>query len=798
MITKLTTRCRECATVSVGVCWLVAIGVGGSFIVSGNRPIEGATLSNSNSTQELMPPPQVNELLAPPHVEAPVPSTESLQKPREDVEVLARGPLHEAFASVHQTNPAAGPVIEQRPPDPIEELLPEYKPDGENIEWISGYWSFDDVAAQFIWISGLWREIPPGQRWVPGYWEEVKPGFRWVSGFWTSAEVDELSYLPSPPASLEQGPSAAAPGENYFYSPGNWVYRSNAYQWQPGYWQPCVDNWVWVPARYIWTPCGYVFCPGYWDRLFVERGVCFAPVRFLQPAYYRPQFYYRPVCRIVTDVNIFVHLFVRPSCGHYYFGDWYGDHYARRDYCAWVDYSRRYRGYDSLYSYYHYGHTPYRESTVIDWAASQHRICEARSDHRPKHTFHAEIAARSADPRRSLAATGEPSLVEDFGRHVRQAEVEGNARAKSDRARFHRVNDDDKKTVQSNIKPMRELQVARREVETARRQKIAPANEAPKLNPNQGRVQVAKPEVKLPLPKTSVARHPRTDEPRGRPAAEHLDLAKKPDSTIVDSVPGTATTDLDRERRGRGMEKKPAASAQVDVTPPTNAANGPNTTNRSKRIEPKTIPQNPRSNEVRSAHIPQTANKPTEAIDRSKTELSPGKIRPIEPRSNEQKSFERSRDPNLGDNPSPRARSSQSVERSSPRVNNPAPTLPANPSTNEIRRGRPTEVPKRFSEQTQSAPTRAATKQIPSQPRIERSTPPSGVERSSPQSRLERSSPQPRVERATPQPRAERSTPQVQQPPTIRQSNHESRMERSSSDSNRGSESRRSDRSKKD
>ena len=41
------------------------------------------------------------------------------------VEVLTRGPVHEAFAEAVMSNPEPGLIISKAPPTPIEELPPE-------------------------------------------------------------------------------------------------------------------------------------------------------------------------------------------------------------------------------------------------------------------------------------------------------------------------------------------------------------------------------------------------------------------------------------------------------------------------------------------------------------------------------------------------------------------------------------------------------------------------------------------------------------------------------------------------
>src|SRR5262249_39028727 len=49
------------------------------------------------------------------------------------VEVLARGPVHEAFASP-TTEPAPTTAVPKEPPKPLEEMPPTEKPEG-NVTW---------------------------------------------------------------------------------------------------------------------------------------------------------------------------------------------------------------------------------------------------------------------------------------------------------------------------------------------------------------------------------------------------------------------------------------------------------------------------------------------------------------------------------------------------------------------------------------------------------------------------------------------------------------------------------------
>ena len=144
----------------------------------------------------------------------------------EGVEVLGRGPIHEAFAQPPDVGqPEGGPVIPKEPPEAIEELPPEQKPEGDDVEWVPGYWQWDAERGEFLWISGAWRDPPPNRQWVPGHWRQVDGGWQWIAGFWAPAGQDDLTYQSPPPESLEAGPSLPPPEDaDYFYTPGCWIW----------------------------------------------------------------------------------------------------------------------------------------------------------------------------------------------------------------------------------------------------------------------------------------------------------------------------------------------------------------------------------------------------------------------------------------------------------------------------------------------------------------------------------------------------------------------------------------------
>jgi hypothetical protein len=267
----------------------------------------------------------------------------------EDTEPLARGPVHEAYAEPVSYRPDPGPVVTKKPPDPVEEMPPDQKPDGNDVRWIPGYWAWDQDSKDYLWVSGFWRDMPPGQRWVPGAWQQVAGGWQWSPGLWAPAQAEQLNYVPTPPPSIDAGPSVQPQNATDVYVPGCWVWRDTRFLWRPGFFVAYQPDWVWVPAHFIWTPGGCVFVEGYWDHPLERRGLLFCPVRFLRREFagwvYTPTFVVQPDFLLTA-------LFVGPSCHHYYFGDFFEDRFQRRGFVAWLDYHPTRRSFDPLFNHY--------------------------------------------------------------------------------------------------------------------------------------------------------------------------------------------------------------------------------------------------------------------------------------------------------------------------------------------------------------------------------------------------------------------------------------------------------------
>jgi hypothetical protein len=303
--------------------------------------------------------------------------------PPEGVEVLARGPIHEAYAEPAAEKPIPGKILTKQPPPTIEEVPPDQRPDGENVVWLPGYWSWDDDRNDYIWVSGIWRMTPPGRAWVPGTWTAAAGGWQWTPGFWSVGQLNNLQYLPQPPAPLNAVASTPAPNPGSTFVPGVWVYRETRYVWRPGYWVNYRPGWVWVPAHYVWTPAGWVFVEGYWDFELERRGLLFAPVYFSRPFWTVRTWAYHPRFCIHTDF-LFGALFVRTGYSHYYFGDYFAAGYATRGFTAWINFHVG-GVYDPLFSYYRWS---YRDNH--EWLGGMRTLYAGRfagSVVRPPHTL---------------------------------------------------------------------------------------------------------------------------------------------------------------------------------------------------------------------------------------------------------------------------------------------------------------------------------------------------------------------------------------------------------------------------
>jgi hypothetical protein len=479
--------------------------------------------------------------------------------------VQTRGPVHEAFAEPIVFDPHPDFVIPHRPPNPLNEVPPDIYPtvSGARITWIPGYWAWDDDRNNFVWVSGIWRNVPPGRQFVPGYWLEFVNGYQWVSGFWISEEAETILYLPQPPQTLERGPEGNPPGPNSVWVPGTWLWANNQYLWRPGYWAPAHPDWIWTPDHYVWAPSGYIFVNGYWDYHLTRRGLLFAPIEVATPvAGPPPQFVYRP--SVVMNVSMLIgDLFARPSYSHYYFGDYYDRRYFRSGiYPAYAFYESDY-GYDPLFASY-IARQQRPRAEVIQRFRTEYHYLRDHPQVRPPRTYSAmqRLVERrdTLDPRLANRAQMARPIT-------RLTEQRGAVPFQFERMRPERLD-----TYRQTITETRRFQDQRRQLETRE----------PRYMPDQARATPRRGlDVSgLDIPGEQDGRVQRTTP--DRPA---------PGPSIQRSTPSGATPDAQRDR-SRTPDQQRQSAAPPDRPRAPDAA------------QPSATPDEPRSPSIQREQLP--------------------------------------------------------------------------------------------------------------------------------------------------------------------------------------------------
>lgn len=439
-------------------------------------------------------------------------------------QVLASGPVHEAFAmpvTLDAQNPI---VVSVQPPASLQETPPAERPEGAAIVWVPGYWAWDADRNDFIWVSGCWRNPPPSTYWIPGYWLKVDNGWQWVSGFWspvTAQAQQTIEYLPMPPAMTDVESVGTPPQPDQIWVSGCWYWVQNRYVWRSGYWMTQQAGWVWMPSHYVWTPRGYIFCQGSWDYALDNRGVLFTPAYFPPAVRIRSGFAFCP--SVCVDLGVLrLNLFAYPRYHHYYFGDYYDNTYRTVGIYPWFQCQTLHIWYDPLFVYdrWHYRHSEPR------WAENRAHEFEQRRDNRelrPPRTF-AAVQARMSHPVEN--SRSERPLVQTFKTY----ESSNKASAK-----FERVNVLDRKQLSERVDETRNLREQRNHWEspvvrpvtgasgaTVRRPAATETRPAPAVTPSPV-IQHPAAETRS-MPGASVNRatfgqHPAVPETRSVPAA---------------------------------------------------------------------------------------------------------------------------------------------------------------------------------------------------------------------------------------------------------------------------------------
>jgi len=298
-------------------------------VIRGAALLAAIALVSTSSAQPPLPPPR-------PVSESQQTKQDDTEQPEPGIKVADKGPIHEAFAQPGAETRGKGMTAPRKPPNPIPELPPDTKPEGENVKWVPGYWQWDAEKEDFIWISGFWRNVPPGRSWQAGEWIEKNGKWQYTPGFWRPTDMNNWRVdLPEPPKSVERGPNTPADNSNAIWVPGTWEYRNEQFVWRPGYWAYANGNQVWQPGQYLATGSGYCYNPGYWDYPLEDRGLLYAPVYFTDPLWNTPGWYYRPRFAFNLGYGVgwgtgtfFGSLFYGPGYNNFYYGNYYNPWYT--------------------------------------------------------------------------------------------------------------------------------------------------------------------------------------------------------------------------------------------------------------------------------------------------------------------------------------------------------------------------------------------------------------------------------------------------------------------------------------
>ncbi len=114
----------------------------------------GAVTSNLWAQAPAVPAAPVPQALPVPAGGAPAPAA-VLPPQQGDPQVLDEGPIHEAFADPAGLEAKPRVVVNREPTEPINELPPEVKPDGNNLAWIPGYWMSSEEQGDGVRVSGM-------------------------------------------------------------------------------------------------------------------------------------------------------------------------------------------------------------------------------------------------------------------------------------------------------------------------------------------------------------------------------------------------------------------------------------------------------------------------------------------------------------------------------------------------------------------------------------------------------------------------------------------------------------------
>lgn len=318
--------------------------------------------------------------------------------------------------------------------------------------------------------------------------------------------------------------------------PGCWIWQQNRYAWRPGYWATAQPNWVWNPPHDVWAPRGYVFVDGYYDYPVARRGILFAPVYFSSNVYAQRGYSFSP--RTVINPAVFAaHLFLRPSYGHYYFGDYYGNNYTTSGFTPWFSFSSSRTGYDPFYAHQRWKHRNDRQ-----WSQRVETEFGYRHDNgeaRPAQTLSDQRERRNRD-----GANEDKTFVVD-------SSIEELAKSEDSTFRFQPLAQQEREEFGQRGQQVREAREERRKLEA---EAASPSADASARN--------VKSPIRAKLPRTSVASQP----------GDLLDVDNTPPKVLNAPEPDTRIQPQPRKPRGKadptkGKPNVPLTESRPKVSP---------------------------------------------------------------------------------------------------------------------------------------------------------------------------------------------------------------------------------------
>jgi hypothetical protein len=205
-----------------------------------------------------------------------------------------------------------------------------------------------------------------------------------------------------------------------------------------------------VPSYYVWSPRGYVFNDGYWDYAVARRGVLFAPVYFNSNVYGQRGFSYSP-STVINPAVFASHLFLRPSYGHYYFGDYYAADYANAGFTPWFAFQSGRSGYDPFFAQERWQHRRDR-----DWenrTAENFRNFRDNENARPPRTLAAQTALSANGASLNNRQVAMAASLDDFSQN------------KNSQYRFQRVGKSDRQQLGNRGQSYRTFLAERQQLE---------------------------------------------------------------------------------------------------------------------------------------------------------------------------------------------------------------------------------------------------------------------------------------------------------------------------------------------